>query len=600
MYLYPSLVGWSRDTEFHMSAAVRQGRYVYLEDLLAFQNCRAVVPVRVPGEMEGIVSPLHMRVRRWEEVLMAHPDGLFFHYICTGLTRGFRVGYEYRAHRCRPARRNMGSVVGHQAFIESYLQKEVSLGRVRGPVRQGLQLPAVQVSPLGVIPKSTPGEWRLIVDMSSPEGMSVNDGISSRRASLAYVSIDNLAEVVCGLGPGTQLAKFDLKSAYRLVPVFPEDRLLLGIRWRDSVFVDTVLPFGMRSAPKLFNAVADALQWIIRSRGPRFVFHYLDDFALVGAPNSDECRAAFKIARGMCDWLGVPWAEDKTAEPSTCMTFLGVELDTQTMQMRLPQKKLARLVQLVEKWRGRSAATKRDLQSLAGHLQHASKVVKPGRCFLRRIYELESVARSPDRYLRLNKALRCDLQWWNLLLTHWNGVSLLETHKRKEPDLHVFSDAAGWGCGAVWGEEWLQHEWEEPIRESSITLRELIPIVVAAAVWGERWAGMVVCFHCDNEGVVADLNRLYSSDAGIMHLLRCLFLFAALRSFWFCARHVPGRDNVVADAISRDKREVVMAFFPQGGECRMPPSLPRLLYLDTPDWTSTHWIGQLSCFLGRP
>ena len=72
------------------------------------------------------------------------------------------------------------------------------------------------------------------------------------------------------------------------MPVYPEDRLLLGMQWREQLFIDTVLPFGLRSAPKLFSAVADALQWIIRSRGPRFVFHYLDDFALVGEPGSEE------------------------------------------------------------------------------------------------------------------------------------------------------------------------------------------------------------------------------------------------------------------------------------------------------------------------
>ena len=72
--------------------------------------------------------------------------------------------------------------------------------------------------------------------------------------------MDNLTEVVVQLGRAAQLAKMDIKSAYRVVPVYPEDRLLLGIAWREQVYVDSVLPFGLRSAPKIFNAVADALQ----------------------------------------------------------------------------------------------------------------------------------------------------------------------------------------------------------------------------------------------------------------------------------------------------------------------------------------------------
>lgn len=194
----------------------------------------------------------------------------------------------------------MASVADHPAVIDEYLKKEGELGRVRGPFPRGPGWTSlVQVSPLGVIPKSSPGEWRLIVDMSSPESKSVNDGINRDVVSLSYVSVDNLAEVVCCLGRGTLLAKFDIKSAYRLVPVYPEDRLLLGMQWREQLYIDTVLPFGLRSAPKLFSAVADALQWIIRSRGPRLVFHYLDDFALVGEPGSEECQRAFRTAQGV-------------------------------------------------------------------------------------------------------------------------------------------------------------------------------------------------------------------------------------------------------------------------------------------------------------
>ena len=426
----------------------------------------------------------------------------------------------------------MASVANHPAVIDDYLKKEGELGRVRGPFHRGPGWSSlVQVSPLGVIPKSSPGEWRLIVDMSSPVGRSVNDGINRDVVSLSYVSVDNLAEVVCCLGRGTLLAKFDIKSAYRLVPVYPEDRLLLGLQWREQLYIDTVLPFGLRSAPKLFNAVADALQWIIRSRGPRLVFHYLDDFALVGEPRSEECQGAFQTAREVCEWLEVPWAMEKAAEPATCMTFLGVEFDTQAMQLRLPQQKQHKLEELVLRWCDRTYASKKELQSLAGHLQHACKVVRPGRCFLRRLFELISVAKNPDRFLRLNKAIRCDLQWWRVLLRHWNGTSLMWELRSRDPDIHVYSDAAeGWGCGAVWGKAWLQHEWVGEARPSSIAVMELIPIAMATALWGARWEGKVVCFHSDNEAVVTVLNSLSSKAPELMHLLRCMFLFAALRS----------------------------------------------------------------------
>ena len=63
---------------------------------------------------------------------------------------------------------------------------------------------------------------------------------------------------------GAQLAKVDIKSAYRNIPVQLEDRWMLGMRWEGGLFVDIVLPFGLRSAPKIFTAVADAVEWMLK------------------------------------------------------------------------------------------------------------------------------------------------------------------------------------------------------------------------------------------------------------------------------------------------------------------------------------------------
>ena len=105
---------------------------------------------------------------------------------------------------------------------------ERQAGRVLGPFDRD-QFPMVQVSPFGVIPKSEPGKWRLILDLSSPEGFSVNDGVDKDWCSLSYMSVDEVAERVVEVGKGALLAKFDLKAAYRNVPVHPEDRWLLGV-----------------------------------------------------------------------------------------------------------------------------------------------------------------------------------------------------------------------------------------------------------------------------------------------------------------------------------------------------------------------------------
>ena len=82
------------------------------------------------------------------------------------------------------------------------------------------------------------------------------------------------------------MAKVDIESAYRLIPVHPNDHCFLGVEWEDQVYYDTKLPFGLRSAPKMFNVVADGLEWCICQRGVQCIFHYLDDYIVLGPPDS--------------------------------------------------------------------------------------------------------------------------------------------------------------------------------------------------------------------------------------------------------------------------------------------------------------------------
>ena len=113
--------------------------------------------------------------------------------------------------------------------------------------------------------------------MAHPDGASVNDGISDELSTLSYVSVDDIVDTILALSQGSLLAKIDVRSAYRVVPVHPEDRMLLGMVWKGSIYVDAALPFGLRSAPKMFTAVADACEWILGQRGLPRVRHYLDD-----------------------------------------------------------------------------------------------------------------------------------------------------------------------------------------------------------------------------------------------------------------------------------------------------------------------------------
>ena len=127
------------------------------------------------------------------------------------------------------------------------------------------------------------------MDLSSPHGHSMNDGITKELCSLHYSSIDEAATQVAALGPGCMLVKMDIHQAYRNIPVAPEDKHLLGLQWNNQIYIDKVLPFGLRSTPMIFSAVADKLLWIMLKKGVSWGIHYINNFLTIGPPTSDEC-----------------------------------------------------------------------------------------------------------------------------------------------------------------------------------------------------------------------------------------------------------------------------------------------------------------------
>ena len=108
------------------------------------------------------------------------------------------------------------------------------------------------------------------------------------------------------------------------------------MHWEDRIYAGKVHPFGLRSTQKLYNAVADALLWILTNSDRVDGLHYLDDLLVLGAPVSQQCREALRRELAQCACLGVPVASRKTEGSSTRLTFLGIVMDTLSMPQSLP------------------------------------------------------------------------------------------------------------------------------------------------------------------------------------------------------------------------------------------------------------------------
>ena len=345
------------------------------------------------------------------------------------------------------------------------------------------------------------------------------------------------------------MAKMDIKHAFRLCPVRPEDWCLLGMFWNNCYFVDTRLPFGSRSSPFIFNTFADALTWILTTIFliPH-VIHYLDDFFFA---HTGELASQMETAKKAFNWLGVPLASEKIEGPTTKITYLGIEIDSVTFTIRLPPDKLSNLVADLQYWYRRNSCTKLELLSIIGKLSFAAKVVKPGRLFLRRLINLSTTVDKLHHHIHLNKEAKLDIKWWFDFLQPWNGVSIIQSQISNAQELQLFTDASNSGFGAVYGNQWFSSPWPEKFKSYHINIKELFAIIAAVFTWGLQWKDRQILLYSDNMTVCDMWLSTSSKDTTAMFYMRHLFLFAANHNFNLLIKHIPGRHNTLADLLSR-------------------------------------------------
>ena len=254
-----------------------------------------------------VVSPINVLVLC--KYLTSHPDRNFVNFLLDGFTNGFSVGYQgpLTAGQCR----NLLSARSNPAAVTRAISKEVERGHTAGPF-DIMPFPLLHCSPLGAVPKKD-GTYRIILDLSSPRGSAINEGISPETYSVRYSSFDDAVNMVLSVGAGGScyMAKLDIQHAFRLCPVHPSDWPLLGYQWLGKYFVDVRLPFGSRSSPFIFNQFAEALLWILMCIfGILHIVHYLDDFFICSTTMSG-CQHDMETMQSAFSELGVPLAPEK-------------------------------------------------------------------------------------------------------------------------------------------------------------------------------------------------------------------------------------------------------------------------------------------------
>jgi hypothetical protein len=519
----------------------------------------------------------------WQFFLARYPGNLPI-TIANILQFGTLIGYE--GPDSLIISKNQESVYLAPEVIDAKLDDDLAVGRI---VPTSQSFPFIS-SPLGLVPKHD-GGFRRIHNLSHPGKESVNDNICDDYSSLKYSIIDDVLQMVRIAGQHCFILKRDIKDAFRNIPVAPHIQWLLGFEWRGVFYKETCLPFGLCTAPFIFNLFAETFHWILQSwLHWDLLQHYLDDFITV-IPAS----ASHKIPGMETDYititnlLGIPRNDTKN-QLGTVITVLGLEVDTNNFTLRVPEDKMKKAFHATSRLHQQDSITRKEMENLAGFLSFCAPAVQLGRLHMRTIWTfVASYPQHKSSFIkkRVTADVREDLVWWRDLFPSWNGVRFFNDSIRDTVSL--FTDSSGYGIGGFhvanpvdpnfidYSSIQIENSFSEPLPPSDphfdINTHEMEAILFAFRQWGHFWAKKKVFVYTDNASCQSGLRRQTLRGAAFWPLRQTLLQGAQLdiviEPVW-----IPGHTNILADALSRFHFDKVVNLCPHWQPCF--PNLPRL------------------------
>ena len=362
------------------------------------------------------------------------------------LVDGFQKGFSihFRGDLIPADHKTLISAMQNPDIVEDKLRKELDKGRIAGPF-DSEPFPDFKTSLIGLVPKKTKGQFRLIHHLSYPKKSltSVNAGIPQEFKSVSYASVQDAILFLRQFGRGCYMAKTDIESAFRIIPIEKASYPAVGFVWKGCFYYDKCMAMGAASSCRTFEQFSTALEWIAYNKGRcRAVVHILDDFLFL-APTREETALSLRNFQELCDIIGVPLSEEKTFPPSTCMEFMGITLDADRMEARLPDDKVIKMRQLLLEFKNRKSCTLKELLSLLGLLNFACSVIQQGRAFLRRLTNLTIGITDLHHFMKINNEAWLDIAVWLEFLLHFNGKAFFLFDKQISSDaLQLYTDAS--------------------------------------------------------------------------------------------------------------------------------------------------------------
>lgn len=386
------------------------------------------------------------------------------------------------------------------------------------------------------------GSVRVILNLSAPEDLSVNDGIDTSLFPTIMSSTAKWLACLNSAGIKCLMTKLDWSDAYKHIHVRPEDISLQYFQWMGKYFVELCLVFGSASSAGIYDRAAKTVLDIAQKLcnfPVQMICQYLDDVCAAAPQGSRDIFKFRETYINVAKELGILLAPDtdpeKSFEPKSHGVILGIYYDTTTWTWSIPCEKLHRFLAQIKNALNTEYLTNAEIWSLVGRVLHYAPLFPGGRFNIIHLIKLNSVSTIKKQLVPLTEKFKRQLYFWYLTLKATTNCASIPNIDLRAPawSIDFYTDAAGGstftpglGTGGVQSNWWFYVPWSRAINcgtkahdgkklSQKMSALELVGPLICVSSHCDKIRSRHITIHVDNSGSVEIWRKGYSNTCDL-------------------------------------------------------------------------------------
>ena len=365
-----------------------------------------------------------------------------------------------------------------------------------------------------------------------------------------HFKMDTLVTCLNLMQPMCFMASIDISNAYHHIPIFLEHSNYLKFELGLSTYKYLTLPQGYRDSPRIFTKCLKPVLQHLRERGLVSSI-YIDDLYVQGK-NKEECQNNVDYTKALLERLGFFISEKSNFTPTQSLHHLGFILDSVNMEIKLSDKKKNKIIELCKVMLENKKMTIRAVAKLIGNFVSIFPAVEYGPLYYRELEKAKIVAlqlkHNYDAKMIFNDKCIQEIHWWLN-----EGLHSKKLISHGNPNKVITTDSSKTGWGAFIDNDKTQGLWTEQESKQHINVLELKAVLLGIQSLCKDVNNIHLQVQMDNTTGITYINNMGGTKSSLCNAItREIILWCKERNIWITACFIAGKDNIKADALSRE------------------------------------------------